>query len=465
MNTQELRDKVKKSVTKGGAISHTTGRGVILFPFTTSKKEITSGVWNEISVKDSFLAAVMRQLCEKELSKTVQSSEVEEHIVEMVDTKSPKDLKHIVRYVAFDSSGNLLPFCENALLYIEGSDKTRVEKLATHFFGLYLNDTYEYLKNMIDKKSDDIFHRLLLDSLPDLDKKKPIVEKQHYPVSKQLRTCFDIDLKNLCSGEKFRVQDLKKLFIYYLFAHQIEVALRFQRVLYGKQGEDIPLYTMEWEQISASREGYIGGWKRIEHCRKQLFSMAICSELMNWTSIADDNGPFGYSELVQLYETLDQESKNRLEKELDTICDEYKSNINDVTWDEFIPSQSLGIVGRLKTLHEMVEYQFSRSTRQSAANRYNDWLLLFANINFLKSRGRIGRTLTLTREWFLFLASLCAQSNGGRIRLNDFWEELRKRGIGLDHDSKLSAVSLLDRLGLLDKKSDSGDAQYVRSVI
>ena len=195
--------------------------------------------------------------------------------------------------------------------------------------------------------------------------------------------------------------------------------------------------------------------------------MAVCSELLNCTSVSKERGPLGYSEWVQLEGTIDLEKEEQLVEELKVICDEYKALITDVDWEGFMPTQPFGsvFVDRLKTLHETVNYQFYNSSRKAAAGRYNDWLLALANKNFLKSRGRIGRTLTLTREWFLFLASLCAQSHGGRIRLLDFWEELRKRGVGLDHDSKLSGVSLLNRLGLLEKKSDSGDAQYVRSFI
>ena len=52
-----------------------------------------------------------------------------------------------------------------------------------------------------------------------------------------------------------------------------------------------------------------------------------------------------------------------------------------------------------------------------------------------------------------------------KLRLHEFWEELRERGVDFDHQSKVLIVELLEKLNLLEKKSDSGDAQYVRAII
>ena len=258
MIMEDLKERVAAAATnKDGSIQHTTGKSVMLFPFTTSSGSPEN--YSEVSTKNTFVASVMRQLFEVQLSKPVKKDEVEEKIANMVDTDSAKDLKHIVRHVAFDPSGDLLPFCEKAFLYVGGGEKKTVQKLASYFLNLYLTESFECLKGKFDNQIEDIFHQLVLKSFPELEKKTRKMGGQYYPVSDQLKNSFTIDLKSLCSGHKLRVQDLKRLFIHYLFAHHIEIALRFHQMLSGKEGESIPLYTMEWEKVSASREGYIGG--------------------------------------------------------------------------------------------------------------------------------------------------------------------------------------------------------------
>ena len=52
-----------------------------------------------------------------------------------------------------------------------------------------------------------------------------------------------------------------------------------------------------------------------------------------------------------------------------------------------------------------------------------------------------------------------------RIELKQLWEELEKRGVWLDHHSKEEVVKMLDKLNYMEKKSDSGDAQYVKTIL
>ena len=64
----------------------------------------------------------------------------------------------------------------------------------------------------------------------------------------------------------------------------------------------------------------------------------------------------------------------------------------------------------------------------------------------------------------LFLVKLCVAENS-KIRLNNLWIELENRGIKFDEVSKTEIIRLFERINLLEKKSDSGDAQYVKSII
>ena len=52
-----------------------------------------------------------------------------------------------------------------------------------------------------------------------------------------------------------------------------------------------------------------------------------------------------------------------------------------------------------------------------------------------------------------------------KIRLIDLYKEYEYRGIFLDNTSKEYLQEFFTKLNLIDKKSDSGDAQYVKRIL
>ena len=61
------------------------------------------------------------------------------------------------------------------------------------------------------------------------------------------------------------------------------------------------------------------------------------------------------------------------------------------------------------------------------------------------------------------ITALCVKDK--KIKLNQLFREYEKRGIFFDKYSKEEVVNFLTKLNLIDKKSDSGDAQYVKPVL
>lgn len=72
--------------------------------------------------------------------------------------------------------------------------------------------------------------------------------------------------------------------------------------------------------------------------------------------------------------------------------------------------------------------------------------------------------LNLTERDVIFLTKLSLK-NEEKIRLNDLYKEYEYRGIHLDNASKEFLQEFFTKLNLIDKKSDSGDAQYVKRIL
>ena len=94
----------------------------------------------------------------------------------------------------------------------------------------------------------------------------------------------------------------------------------------------------------------------------------------------------------------------------------------------------------------------SRKRRKPDDINPNSWMDTYAD------------TITLLLTFFILLYSFSTTDNE-KLKLNNLFKELELRGMYFDRDSKEKIVQLYEKLSLLEKKSDSGDAQYVRSIL
>lgn len=77
--------------------------------------------------------------------------------------------------------------------------------------------------------------------------------------------------------------------------------------------------------------------------------------------------------------------------------------------------------------------------------------------------GSYGYMLNMTQEILLMITAICIKED--KITLKDLFKEYERRGVFLDSYSQIEVIDLLGKLNLIDKKSDSGDAQYVKSIL
>ena len=81
----------------------------------------------------------------------------------------------------------------------------------------------------------------------------------------------------------------------------------------------------------------------------------------------------------------------------------------------------------------------------------------------MKRRGPHGYVLNIDKKFLYIITALCVKNE--KIRLNDLFKEYERRGLFFDRYSKEEIVNLLNTWNLIDKKSDSGDAQYVKQIL
>ena len=70
----------------------------------------------------------------------------------------------------------------------------------------------------------------------------------------------------------------------------------------------------------------------------------------------------------------------------------------------------------------------------------------------------------MTEERLIFLTKLAIKDND-QMSLNDVFQQFKNRGVYFDSSSKEEIIKFYSKLNLIDKKSDSGDAQYVKRFL
>ncbi|MCP3742482.1 DNA phosphorothioation-dependent restriction protein DptG [Rossellomorea sp. BNER] len=456
----ELIKKTFKFVEKDSEptlrLQHTSGKKYKILPFTASNNEIES--FRGVS------GAFSRAITSKKKSNFDKESVFNKvrTIVSMNNTSSTS-LLNIIDEVFFDENDELIIAHPQFFNYIS-SDKNQSD------IGNFLASisTNEEIKSKFDNAYNDqpknVLLKLLHDSLPILE--EGYKGKSDYVNSlEHVRRCFNQDLLFLLQNKKIFMQHFQHLLQYYYFYYVTQLILHLDK-FFDETPTIFPLfYNFNWENRMQTRRSYTEGWKVVEPKLHRLFAHVNCLEMIN--SIVDKHKFMGYKQFQDYVLTLDESHKQILNNELINLTKEYKARVKDVPWDGLNERSELyeePALNSVRGLFYHIDFQFKNSSsRKKKPQEYFKGFYEFSKKTFLKQSGSLGYTLNLKQEYIILLTKVCIGEKE-KIALNDLFVELELRGIYLDRDSKRELVELYEKLNLLEKKSDSGDAQYVKYI-
>ncbi|WP_252242690.1 DNA phosphorothioation-dependent restriction protein DptG [Clostridium sp. ZS2] len=429
-----------------------------LLPYTTSDSEKVL-----VSKFDGVIGAFSRLVCDKELKNKFNVKEFIENVSDEVEEfegeDSKNNFKNIIKTM-FINNDSLVDFDIKTMNYIEATNSD--EKIARFLFSIFLDDSLkEKVKERYDKETHNILNKLVLRALPDLHDKKVSIEeyKCYVPFIKEL---FKRDFEFLMNDEELYKNSIQRFLEYYNMFYISQLCMKLNKFENAEVNFPEPLYyTLNWESTSKNRTAYKYGYENLKESIDSLFSHAITLELLNHHNL---NKQLGYVELYELFKENDGES---VVEDIEQLILEYSKCICDKNWDEFIASSKECdnvAFNKVYKLFDIVEFQFFKSGRSRAYESYKNWFRKFIEENFGKRRGSLGYNLNLTEEDIILLTKICINNNE-KIKVSVLFKEFEKRGISFDRDSKMKIIQLYEKLNLLEKKSDSGDAQYVKSVL
>lgn len=357
----------------------------------------------------------------------------------------------------------------NIGLYVyQCQSEKSVESLAFFLFcvlGLDAND-YQNIKKAEENYPYNILEELIVQSVQAIPRGKDFQEKRYFPIIQSIQEKFKKDFEYMLMNGMTSKEDIAQLLDVYYFYYITQTSVILDQFCLGKREKEGLVafyYALEWEKVSGNRKCCKNGWGQLREKVNHLFCHAITMELINQHK--DENLMYDY---IMLYEFIGRDTdRDRLVAEqIRKVETAYTNCIGDYKKFNEIPVQD-GINETdqaLKHLFKCVEEQFLNTGRTGPNKSYINKFEKYAKERWLKNRGKAGMVLNLTERDIIFLTKI-SLGDLKQMKLTDLFQEYESRGIFLDNTSQEFLQEFFTRLNLIDKKSDSGDAQYVKRIL
>lgn len=418
----------------------------------------TKSIASELNNEKAVHTGVIRKVSGVSYSAVIDEATLLIKICEKVETNLSQEMRSIIKSL-YIKDGELIKFHPRLFSY-GGKEKSIVNNISNYFVEhLFDQELVDRLKKVMDCPTGHIMETLILESLPSftvVDNQKSDSEFMLIP---KLHELFKRDFLFICSDAQLFVENSQRLIELYLFLLCTQTVFMVKNGFCGTNDLQPLYFFVEWEQISKSRQGYKQGWKMVEMKSEDLFAYTNLLQALNMTVNTDFRANFmGIKAALEL---MSVDELNEFNMTLNIVNEKIRSMLHlpdeGTLTNSFDPY--ISIAQLLETFKQAKDQ--GTSGRGTAFEKYQNNIKEIAKIQFLKPKGQLGSTLCLNEEWVIFLTKLC-MGETKKIRLNDLWTEMERRSIHFDKYTKENIIAYYERINILEKKSDSGDAQYVR---
>ncbi len=319
------------------------------------------------------------------------------------------------------------------------------------FFGLIgganpLNDVKDQL-NFIERQMLLLLQQKLTDALDDA-----VSEQPYLPY---IANAFQDDIKFLAAHPKYLLQELTNTLRLYAFSYCSQMALNITN---WKEGEpkSRPLYfILDTEKASTERVNVrLYGFRLFSEASERLFPVLSALEAIQhkdfkrplWQVFKDCVEHPNQDRVLQVFNGY-----------LSAFADNRKLKVRDAAKTvEAAFEQLQGIA--------IEQFKDNSSDRSETNAKYTKELEKQICGDFIQTRGRAGRVLVLNQDQLLLLTNLAIGMNE-KLRLHELMDEFCRRGFYMDGQTQQVLVGFYERMGNVERMSDSGDAVYVRKTI
>lgn len=466
MNQILCIDELKTNLQKKN--SHSIGRVNNILPFNTNKP-ITKEVGNTFN---TLMGDFVRSICGISLiHKTKTNDDLFEHdplIVEIMQQIEYKpqhenDLERLLKQYIYSEKikfNVFHPFMYNFL----PSENTAYKNYAWFMADILVDDSSVLKPLFANKEPDNLLSEIVLNNLK-LQENQLNDRKSYQPLLKVLTKHYQDDLVFISHYRDFFLKNFGLLTHFYAFIYVCQLYIKFEKFTEADYSQLTPLYfALEWEPLNKRREAadHIESFKSIRSNPDRLFVHVNTMAQLSTNTISNQSNDknqslcfFNYREILDDFSSQPEEISQQFIKDINSWIDVYSDIFKRVT----LKDKANDLKSAFRILFECIK----EGVHIDAAKRYGNHIDHLGGNIFLKRRGSLGTVLNLNHDMLMLLTAVCVKNQ--RIPLKTLFERFEERGVTLDRISKKAIIQLLDSHNLIDKKSDSGDAQYVKPIL
>lgn len=441
----------------GAKFTHKTNMRYNLFPFTgsTSDKVLDSF--------DNILGAFLRNVYSVNQPDTINQDEIITGICEDVDFSdeaSKSAFSRIIKDIYFVDDNTLRCTSINTYKY---TISTKNDNKISEYIVSALCDRDAVIDALSKKKnhSSNVLDTLVESKLPELSHKDS--DKKYISVFPQIREKFTKDLIFLINDDNSDFNEMIQLISYYYFFYTSQVIIYLNRFCNADTQLQPIYFCMSWEKTSKSRACQTMGWRQIESKLNTMFSHAVLLEMINQTGMEQS---FSYTKICDIYTNANDCEKQMIFESLERLKENYRNIYAEPDGFSYKPNsyEKGNIDSLIREFFDDIMTQFKYSVRSRVNEAYQSSFYEFCRNNYLQNRKTNGLILVLTEEQLVLLTKIII-ADAQQMRLNTLFKEFESRGIFMDSATKECVVEFYEKLNLIEKKSDSGDAQYVKGIL
>ncbi|MCV6590965.1 MAG: DNA phosphorothioation-dependent restriction protein DptG [Marinobacterium sp.] len=333
----------------------------------------------------------------------------------------------------------------------DSASKNRLGRLFSSLLqGAYIEQSNHGSSHFLDTKMIRTLQDLGLRTL-DTKKYRPGAgERAWLPF---LSDTFQQDAKFLATKPDYMLEQLEQFLRLYAYLYTAQLCLNIHG--WTDVPKARPLYfIMEHEVASKERSQLTQyGHRKVFEQLKDLFPYLVANEALQHV---DENQNERLRPLWYLKQKLVAGDAEKLRQ----FAIDFAKNR-----DYPSPVEGEGAEYWLSELLKLYCKQFEKGrTRASANSKFVSYTEEFLCSTFVRSRGRSGKVLVMNQDYLSLLTNLAIGDNE-KLRFHELLDAFKARGVFFDKQSQQALIEFFERMGNVERMSDSGDAVYVRKTV
>lgn len=333
-------------------------------------------------------------------------------------------------------------------------------KLANYLYSMLPDEMYN--TNHLENKN--LFSKILQEALTSFGDTSEDVKRKDYIVLPFIRNSFKNDLQWMLEQEEaVKIKYLHHLLHFYACYAVTQAIVRISAKDRNSCDAPVPFYfILNSERASVNHDAVVRGWSY--HIPKstldKLYGKSQALDILN--SVLGGNVGFYNNVLEKLNETEFEDNRVLCNELLFKYQEEKRDVFNHRTSESGSIEEIEIDVHSYDEFINTLEYLCTGLQSPSYVSRMRKKVIDLLSVRFLQSR-RGNFVLTIDNEMLTFLIALFTKSK--KTKLEDMYKLFNNYGIYFNRGSRLAIEEYLLKLNLLDRKSDSGEAQYVTVVL